>query len=381
MIENFRKLKLSTIVFNLKDVRCDKPTIGNFLVALKHFASSLEALSLNFNVLDGRGGLVDDYTVVFKDFENLKYLNMNFNLEVNTIYSSIVNNPTDTQRQKEIMKDISKGWNLEKQPNINLVRFKFLTGKLSLNEPESFIDFIQTIASGGLRFVADITFYTARNLQFPMYSFLEAQKNSLSRLSVTCNMKDNNIKEISDFMAFLKPIQHLYSFHLGFNWDDSRYQIDEKSIQHLMRNINQLSSVTGFTLNLKKCFRMDEALFQKFCSYLLNLQAADELNLDFSGCIQISDNCLISLGDTLIKMKELKRLSLVFDECYLIQNEGIKALAVRLLTIKSLRYVKINCDECFKISVGEKGLLLSLLQSFPKSEIRLNKVLINDLSL
>jgi len=380
MIENFQKLKLENIVLTFKDVRCEKPRISEFLAAFERFAASLKALSLSFNLHHGSGGMVNDYTGMFKYFKHLKHLNLNFNLEVNRIYLPRENNPSDIQHQKEIIKAINTGWNLKEQPNINLVKFKFLIGKLVFKEPESFIEFIKEITTGDLRFVTDITYNYTKNLQFANHFYLETQRNSPPRLSLTCNMKDDNIQEISNFFTFLKPIQNLYSFHLGFNWDDSRYQINENSIQHLMKNLQQLPSVTGFTLNLKKCFRIDEGLFEQFCSYLLDLQAIDELNLDFSGCIQISDNCLVSLGDTMMKMRNLKKLSLIFDECYLIQNEGIKALAVRLLTMKSLQYVKINCDECFKINLGEKGLLFSLLQSLPKSEIRLNKILINDLS-
>jgi len=377
MLYNLRNLKLSTIALNMHFVKCENPKISEFLAAFKHFASSLEGLSLNFN-LQGPRGLIADYTDFFKDFDNLKHLNVNFNLDLNTIYFPMKDSSSDVnKRSAEIVKAIASEWNLKERPTLTHVKFRFLTGNFSLSDPESFINFIQKMASADLRFLTEITFHYTKKIQFASHFYLEAQRNSLSRLPVTCNMKDDNIQEISNFIAFLKPIQHLYSFHLGFNWDDSRYQINENSIQHLMKNIKEIPSVTGFSLNLKKCFRIDEGLFEKFCSCLLDLQAVDDLSLGFSGCIQISDDCLVTLGETIMKMKNLKRLSLVFYECYLIQNEGIKALGARLLAVKSLEYVKINCDECFKLNSHERGLLANLVRSVPKVEIHLNKFLIS----
>ena len=370
MLDNCRNLNLSAIILKMKSIKFENSQLNEFLASFKHFTSSLEALTLNFTLY--RDGFhLYDFVDAFKCLQNLKSLDLNLNLGQNYLVLPMQNQHNHNKMIKRAIKALARGLNLRDRSKLAHVKLELPTGSFSLPDSRSLISLIQKIAAADFRFLTDITYNDQKSIDFAPTFCLENYKSSLPKLPVTFNLKD--VQEIPNFFTFLKPIQNLYSFHLSINWNLA-CQLHQHSIQNLVKNVQELSSsVSGLTLSMKKCHILDEAFFKKLCSCLANLQPVNTLAFDFTECIQVSDVCLASIGDMLIKMASLKRLSLVFDECYLIHTEGIKKLSARLLAMKSLEYVKINCDGCFNLNQNEKGLLVDLAISIPKSEIFLNK--------
>jgi len=369
MVNNFRNLNLSTIILKMKSIKCENTQISEFLAAFKYFPSFLENLVLNLH-LHGEWDNLKNLTEVIKCLQNLKYLDLTFNLGLVHVGPTVRG---ANKRSKRPLKALVRGLNLKDAPEKTQIKFEFSRDQFTLRDSRSAMAFIQKIAATDFRFLSEITFNDQKSIHFVHKFCLESVKGSSPKLPVTFNL--NDAQEIPNFVAFFKPLQHIYSLYISIEWK-ANFKMNEIWIQQLSTNFAQLSSISSLAFGMRKCHTLDPVHLEKFCSCFSSLQPVDELCFDFTECIQITDACLSSLGNMLMKMTSLKKLSVIFDGCYLIQNEGIEALSSKLLTMKSLEYVKVNCDGCWNLDPKESGVLLDLANSVSKSEIRVNKFLI-----